>query len=96
LQQLWDEFDSRHISAIAIAQEDKDLASHAKFLEHFKEPIAFKIVADLNRMQSTAYDRTTAYLVDREGIVRQVFPMMIHHRATWRAVLNEADRLGLK
>lgn len=38
-------------------------------------------------------DRTTAYLVDADGVVRQIFPMTIHHRPSWRALLGELDAL---
>ena len=93
---MWSEFESRDIAVIAIAQEDKDLESHGKFLAPFGEDgPPFEIVADLNREQTIAYDRTTAYLIDKQGVVRQVFPMLIHHRATWKAILHEADRLSV-
>lgn len=94
---MWGEFEARDIRAFAIAQEDKDLESHGRFLRPFGEGgPPFAIVADVNREQTVAYDRTTAYLIDREGVVRQVFPMLIHHRATWHAILHEADRLGIE
>ena len=93
---MWSEFESRDITVIVIAQEDKELESHGKFLARFGEDgPPFEIVADLNRERTIAYDRTTTYLIDRDGVVRQVFPMLIHHRAAWQAILHEADRLGV-
>jgi alkyl hydroperoxide reductase subunit AhpC len=94
LQNLYGEFTSRDTVVIAVAQEDTDLKSHGKMAAKFNPPPAFEIVADLNRKVTPKYDRTTAYLIDKEGVVRQIFPMLIHHRASWHAVLNEIDRLG--
>ena len=39
------------------------------------------------------FDRTTAYFIDSEGVVRQVFPMLIHSRPSWDAILGEIERL---
>ena len=93
---MYDEFEKRDTIVIAIAQEDKELDSHAKMLRRFKEgPPRFELVADLFRQETLEYDRTTMYLIDKKGIVRQIFPMLIHTRPTWFAVLSEIDRLGL-
>ena len=85
------------MDVIAIAQEDKDLASHAKFLKHFEpDGPRFEIVADLEGKATTGpLHRTSTYLVDPEGVVRQVFPSTIHHRPPWEAVWREVDRLML-
>ena len=53
----------------------------------------FDVVADLNREQTLEYDRTTAYLIDKQGVVRQIFPMIIHARPSWEVVLDEVQRL---
>lgn len=90
---MYDEFTKRDTIVIAVSQEDKDLESHGKFLKHFKTKAPFDIVADLDRKVTKSYDRTTAYLIDKKGIVRQVFPSLIHTRANWRAILNEIDAL---
>ena len=79
---------------IAVAQEDKDLKSHGKMYNRFKPAPWFDIVADIDRAQTKAYKRTTAYLIDKKGKVRQVFPMLIHNRPSWRAILNEIDRIN--
>ena len=50
-------------------------------------------MADLERAQTSGYDRVTAYLIDREGIVRQVFPMIIRSRPSWEALLEESRRI---
>jgi peroxiredoxin len=90
---MYDEMQNRCTTVIAVAQEDADLESHAKFLRHFEPSPPFEIAADLGRKQTTTYDRTTTYLIDRSGRVRQVFPNLIRHRASWRAILHEIDRL---
>ena len=87
------EFASLDTVAIAIAQEDKDLESHGRFAKSFDGTHGFEIVADLNRAETTDYDRVTTYLIDKEGIVRQVFPNLIHHRASWDAALEEIRRI---
>jgi peroxiredoxin len=93
LQDMWNEFEERDIHVIAIAQEDTDLESHGRFPRGFDGPVPFDIVADLKREATLGYDRTTAYLIDKRGIVRQVFPTIIHARPSWKAVLHEADRI---
>lgn len=95
LQKLYDEFEKRDTVVIAVAQEDKDLKSHGQILSHFKPKPRFEIVADLNREKTGQYKRTTAYLIDKQGVVRQVFPMLIHSRPSWYAILSEIDRLEL-
>lgn len=90
---MYDEFEKRNTRVIAVAQEDSDLESHGKFLKKFKSDPRFDIVADINRAKTKKYHQTTAYLLDKTGTVRQIFPMLIHSRASWRAILNEMDRI---
>ena len=78
---------------IAVAQEDADLKTHGQIREKLKQPLGFEIVADIGRQATQRYKQTTAYLIDRDGIVREIFPMTVHHRASWRAILNAVDRL---
>lgn len=94
MQGLYDEFTKRDTVVIAVAQEDTDLESHGKFLKKFgSSGPPFDIVADLNRKKTKRYHRTTAYLIDKTGVVRQVFPMLIHSRPSWKAILSELDRI---
>jgi peroxiredoxin len=92
---MYDELEKRDTVVVAIAQEDKDLESHGKMAQKLKPSPRMDLVADLDRRDTLEYDRTTMYLIDKKGAVRQIFPMMIHMRPTWFAVLNEIDRLGL-
>ncbi len=48
---------------------------------------------DLERAATTRYDRTTAYLIDRQGIVREIFPMTIRARPSGRVILSAAAAL---
>lgn len=94
MQGLYDEFTKRETVVIAVAQEDTDLESHGKFLKKFgSSGPSFDIVADMNRKKTKRYHRTTAYLIDKTGVVRQVFPMLIHSRPSWKAILSEMDRI---
>lgn len=96
MQKHYKQFENRNTVVIAVSQEDTDLASHAKFLRAFKDgPPPFTIVADLNREKTTRFDHTTSYLIDRHGIVREIFPGTVRLRPDWRAVLNRIDALGL-
>lgn len=79
---------------IAIAQEDTDLKKHGLLPAKIKPSPKFDVVADLHRRKTKRYNRTTAYLIDKKGIVRQIFPMLIHSRPSWDAVLNEIDRIN--
>lgn len=93
MQEIYPEFEALDTVAIAVAQEDEDLKSHGKMLKSFDPPAPFMVVADIDRQVTQRYDRTTAYLIDKQGTVRQVFPMMIHYRSSWHAVLKEVKKL---
>ena len=94
LQKRYDELEKRDTVVIAIAQEDKSVEEFAGFYgAGFAPAPRFEAVVDIDRERTTAYDRTSAYLIDKQGIVREVFPMLIHYRATWDAILGEIDRL---
>ncbi len=90
---MWDEFAKRDVVAIAVAQEDKDLESHGRFHKSFRQPIPFEIVCDVDRKKTPHIDRTTIYWIDKRGVVREIFPAMIHMRPSWKAVLNRMDEL---
>ena len=75
---MYDAFTQRDTVVIAVAQEDTALKAHAKFLKTFGSGPPFDIVADLNRKKTTAYDRITAYLIDKHG--------KVYYKATWADV----------
>jgi len=92
LQRIYDEFEARDTTVIAIANEETRLEDNAKLAQRFRrEPPRFVNLVDLGFSLSDRVERTTAYWVDEKGIVRQVFPMEIYSRPPWWAILNEID-----
>ena len=53
----------------------------------------FPLLADVGQKQTKRIEQTTAYLIDADGIVRQVFPMQTYARGALQAILREADRI---
>lgn len=92
---MYGEFTKRDTVVIAVAQEDKDLKTHARFLDNFQGDPPFDIVADLKGRTLPKYDRTTSYLIDKQGVIREIFPSPIHMRPHWQTVLNRIDELKL-
>lgn len=93
LQDLVDDFAELGTRVVAVAQEDTDLAEFARFgASGFDPAPRFELVADLGRRATTAYDRTSATLLDEEGRVLEVFPMLATKRASWKAILVELGR----
>jgi peroxiredoxin len=93
---MYEQFEALDTVVIAVAQEDTDLQKHAQFAGKFKPEPKFVLVADLNRKDTQAYDRVTTYLLDKEGVVRQILPQMLSKRASWEAALGEVIRLESK
>jgi hypothetical protein len=89
---MYDRFEAMDTVVIATAQEDKSLEEHGRMLNALPDQ-RFDVVADLDREETPSYDRTTAYLIDKQGVVRQIFPMIIHARPSWEVVLDEMERL---
>ena len=90
---MYDEVEALDAVVIAIAQEDSDLESHGKFYANFKPEPRFELCADFKRTDTKRYERTSTYLIDKQGVVRQIFPQLIHFRADWDALLREAKRV---
>ncbi len=90
---MYDEVEAMDTVVIAIAQEDRDLESHGKFHRNFKPEPRFKLCADFQRKDTERYERTSTYLIDKQGVVRQIFPQLIHFRADWDALLRETRRV---
>ncbi len=53
----------------------------------------FTILGDIGYRDTRRYARTTACLIDGEGVVRQIFPMETSARASWWAVRGDVDRV---
>ena len=77
-----------------LSQEDVDLESFARMPATLKPSPRFPVLADLERAKTPEYDRTSAYLIDAQGIVRQIFPMIIHARPSWGIILREVEKLS--
>ena len=77
-----------------MSQEDESLEKAAAFLTGFEPEPVFPIAADFGRERTTMLDRTTAYWIDEQGVVQQVFPMLIHSRPSLDAILGEIGRLS--
>lgn len=90
---MYDRVEALDAVVIAIAQEDTDLKSHGRFRTYFKPEPRFELAADFDRAETTRYERTSTYLIGKDGIVKQIFPQLIHFRANWDAILREAERV---
>lgn len=94
MQGLYDDLEAMDTIVIAVSQEDETLVDHARMADLALDSAPrFVLVADLSRERALEYDRTTAYLIDKKGKVRQIFPMIIHARPSWEIILKEVDRL---
>lgn len=93
---MYEELVDRDTIVIAVSQEDKEVneEQYRSFLARLQPVPYFDVLVDANREATAAYDRTTAYLIDKQGTVRQIFPMIIHSRPSWRAFLPEIERLN--
>ena len=90
---MFDEFEALDTAVIAVAQEDKSLAEFGQMVDKLGPDLPFEMVADLDREATPAYDRTTAYLIDKQGVVREIFPMIIHARPSWKVIRREVEAL---
>jgi peroxiredoxin len=91
LRDMYERFEALDTVVVAISQEDEDLSLAARMAQTVEAP--FDIAFDLQRKKSFAYDRTTAYLIDKRGVVREIFPMIIHARPSWEIILREVERM---
>ena len=92
LRKSYDEIEQRGLRVIGLALEEEDPADTVKFLKGVGEAPPFPFVADVGREQTKRYEQTTGYLLDANGVVRQVFPMQTYARGGIHALLREIDR----
>ena len=69
LQDLYPEFESRAVEIIAVSNEEKNFMAHTKVIGQLGERPPYPILCDAKRKHTTAYERTTAYLVERDGTI---------------------------
>ena len=91
LPDLEAEFEKRDTIIVAVTSEERNMDEHALIANHFEEPPPFQHAPDIGRKATAAYERTSSYLIDKQGIVREVFPMEIYGRAPWWSVLRGMD-----
>lgn len=90
---MYDELEQRDTVVVALSQEDVEFGKAAEMASRFQPKPRFEMVHDLERKESLAFDRTTAYMIDKEGVVREIFPMIIHSRPSWQIVVKELDKM---
>ncbi len=79
------------ILIVGMSQEEKDLSNVLEMAS--KTGVKFPLVHDVMRKTAPQFDRTNAYYIDAEGIVRQIFPMSAYMRPSTDLVLNEIKRI---
>ena len=84
-------FDDLGVVVLAVSQEEQDLSKALTMAE--KTGVRFPLLHDVQRQTAPRLDRTTAYYIDAEGVVRQVFPMSAYLRPSSDVVLAEIERL---
>ena len=91
LQSEIDRFEELGVAVIAVSQEEKDLSKAPQMAQ--RTGASFPVVHDLNRATAPQLDRTNAYYLDAQGVVRQVFPMSAYLRPSTALVLDEIERI---
>ena len=86
-----EQFDDLGVIVVAVSQEEKDLSKALSMAE--KTGVGFPLVHDVERANVPQLDRTTAYYLDADGVVRQVFPMSAYLRPSAEVVLAEIERI---
>ncbi len=81
---------------MAISQEDDELAAAEGMAAKLGGDLPFEMGFDLERRVTTAYDRVTAYLIDRDGIVQQIYPMTVRARPSSVILLKDALALAAR
>ena len=72
LKNMYDEVEALDAIVIAIAQEDRDLESNGKFHANVKPEPRFELCADFQRNDTKRYERTSTYLIDKQGVVQEI------------------------
>ena len=93
LQHRYEELDALGWEFVAVALEEERLEDTGKIVSALEEDLRFPLLADPDRSRTEAFQPTTVYLLDAEGVVRQVFPMLTYARGSWDAVLREGRRV---
>ena len=92
LQEYDAEFRKRGVQLVALSYEELNQEAHAQIRRKVRGESPL-VLADIGNREATAYDRTTAYLIDGGGLVQRVMPMETYSRAPVWALLNEIDKV---
>jgi alkyl hydroperoxide reductase subunit AhpC len=97
LRELAELFADQDVSILGLSQEDVDVENARKMHRSLGGgELPLTLAFDLERRETQAFDRTTAYLVDTDGVVQQVFPMIIHARPSGVVLLKEAMAMNAR
>lgn len=91
LQDEMERFDDLGVFVVGMSQEEEDLSRVLDMAQ--KTRVKFPLVHDVKRETAPQFDRTNAYFIDAEGVVRQIFPMSAYMRPSTTLVLNEIERI---
>jgi len=86
-----DRFEELGVFVVAVSQEEEDLSRVLDMAR--KTGVRFPLVHDVGRATTPRLDRTHGYLVDGDGVVRQIFPMSAYMRPSADVVLAEIERI---
>jgi len=87
LQSQQSRFESMDIAIVAVSQEEVDLSKAPEMAA--KTGAEFPVVHDLKHELAPQFDRTNAYFIDAQGVVRQIFPMSSYMRPSMSLVFQE-------
>lgn len=90
-ESLFEQFANQDTVILAIAKEDKDLDTHGKFYGHFQPAPRFTLLADLDK-QTARFRETSVYVIDKQGVVREIFPARCAHGRTGAPCSNRSKR----
>jgi len=86
-------FDEIGAKVIGVSKEDRTLEDFKKLVDRFgprpPEPTFITLLWDEGGKATRDYDPITYYLIDKEGIIRQIMPGTRVVRPSHRALLNE-------
>ena len=90
LGRRYESFAERQTRVLAVDQEDASLDGLLQLTERIGE-LPFDVTTDLDRRATARYERVTTYLLDRNGVVLEIFPSHPGVWMPWDAVLQRID-----
>ncbi len=93
LRRNYETIEASGLSIIGLALEETSAADTKKFVPSMGGEPPFPLVSDVERVQTKGFEQTTSYLIDADGVVRQVYPMLTYARGSMRAMLRDVERV---